>query len=163
MHEAEAFRAKSRIPSAWIKLPSAMCSSRALCIWADAWYLYGGSIPSTDPSFFQFECFSFGTQNTTSQAIRGVIIACSLGQHKDMRTMSWIWSKSVHVLYFANLMGICKQLSSLNFLVLYKMQIVSILLSVFPSFRMAMSVAQWIHSAFRSCDINNYLSQAVSG
>lgn len=60
-------------------------------------------------------------------------------------------------------MGICKQLSLLNLLVLYKMKIVSIVLSVFLSFRMAMSVAQWIHSAFRNCDTNSYLSQAVSG
>lgn len=71
----------------------------------------------------------------------------------------FVFYKSVR----SNLMGICKQLSLLNLLVLYKMQIVSILLSVSPSFRMAMSVAQWIHSAFRNCDTNNYLSQAVSG
>lgn len=31
------------------------------------------------------------------------------------------------------------------------------------SARMATSVAQWTHSAFRNCDTNNHLSQAVSG
>lgn len=87
----------------WIKLPSDLSCSTSLCIWADAWYLYVGSIPSTDPSFFQFDCCSSGTQTSTSQAIRGIIIACSFGQHKDMSTMSWIWSKSVHVLCFTSL------------------------------------------------------------